>query len=824
MRSFLLFLIISFSLNISAQTVISGVVVNSETGEPLPYASVKISEENSTLTNIDGSFRIVSHLENGSLSISYLGFETQKIYFSSQENDLVIHLIPKEENLEAVTLYSGVNPTEAIIKKAIEARAQNDPEKKLKSYEYKSYNKFLIDNEISEKKEIEAVTDTSNFEIETIINQGRSYLSEKVSTHYFEQPNFRTEVVRGVQTAGFKYPVYDVLSLKVETFSLYKEDYKVFETEYAGPLDDEAFKNYNYKILDTLTQNERPAFVIYFKPKREKAVAGLEGILYLDTISFAIQQAKAQLMGAVELEVNHYYKYYEEEKIWFPSLQTLTLKPGKGGKDISIFGGSISVGTLQRKVSLLDNVIGADELEENLYLSSSTTFYDTKLNTPVEIEKPLPSIFVTEEATKMPLSFWEENRQLEFTADDQIAVYRIANIVQERDIERKIRLKRAIVKGYYPLGIFDLDLSQLIKYNNYQGFRLGLGGRTSSAFSENLMLHGYLAYGFKDREFKYQIGTAVNLIKRTGTWFHLDYTKEIREIASYNFIEGISDFYILQPRSANIDYFYRHRTIQTSLEHRLLPELNSEIMLSRADISQIKEYAYLNDGNLYRNYTVSEVKLGFLWRPFSQFLSTPESYVLVENGYPQLTGEISQSLAGFLGGDFNFTRIGLKAEYVINRLDQSSTAFTLQGNRGFGDMPLTHAFHASPNNPNKPNILGRFSIAGNLAFETMYFNEFFSDRQLELHIRHQFRPIRITSKIKPELALLSRHVIGDFENQDVHRNIEFKTLEQGFSEAGFEINKMLWGFGMSFAYRYGAYHLPTFEENFSFKFTFKLEL
>lgn len=824
MRSFLLFLIISFSLNISAQTVLSGKVVNSESGEPLPYASVKLSEENSTLTNIDGSFRIVSNSENNSLTVSYLGFEAKKISFSSEENNLLIQLLPKEENLEAVKLFSGRNPAEEIIKKAIAARAQNDPEKKLKSYGYRSYNKFLIDNETPEGQKIEAVTDSSNMEIETIINEGRSYLSEKVSTHYFEQPDFQSEVVRGVQTAGFEHPVYDVLALKVQAFSLYKKDYHVFETDYAGPLGDDALQNYSYRILDTLTEISRPAYIIYFKPKRARAVAGLEGILYLDTVSLAIQQAKAQLLGAADLEVNHYYEYYEEEEIWFPSSQTLTIKPGEGGKDISIFGGSISVGTVQSKGSLLDLVTGADEIEENLYLSSSTTFYDIKLNAPVEIKKSLPAIYVTDEATQKPLSFWKENRQEEFTVDDQMAVFKIAKIIESRDIERKIRLNEAITKGYYPLGYVDLDLSQVINYNEYEGLRIGLGGRTSGEFSENFMFQGFLAYGFKDREFKYSIGTAVNLNERSATRFHLNYTKEIQEIASFNFIEGISEFQILQPRFANISNFYRHKTIKTSIEHRLLPKLNSEVMLSRGDISQTGEYAFLNDGNLYRDYTISEVKLGFLWRPFSRFLSTPENYVLVENRYPQVTGEISQSIAGFLGGDFNFTRIGLKSEYVINRLDQSSTAFTLQGYQGFGELPLTHAFHASPNNPNKPEILGRFSIAGNLAFETMYFNEFYSDRQLELHIKHNFRPIRITEKIKPELSLLSRHVIGDFEKPDVHRNINFQTLEHGFSEAGFEINKILWGFGMSFAYRYGAYHLPTFVENFSFKFTFKLEL
>jgi hypothetical protein len=59
---------------------------------------------------------------------------------------------------------------------------------------------------------------------------------------------------------------------------------------------------------------------------------------------------------------------------------------------------------------------------------------------------------------------------------------------------------------------------------------------------------------------------------------------------------------------------------------------------------------------------------------------------------------------------------------------------------------------------------------------------------------------------------------------DRHQGISFNTLNHGFSESGFEINKLLFGFGLSFAYRYGAYHLPKFEDNFAFKFTFNITL
>ena len=77
---------------------------------------------------------------------------------------------------------------------------------------------------------------------------------------------------------------------------------------------------------------------------------------------------------------------------------------------------------------------------------------------------------------------------------------------------------------------------------------------------------------------------------------------------------------------------------------------------------------------------------------------------------------------------------------------------------------------------------------------------------------------------KLELVLITRYAIGDLDDKQQHVNIDFDTLDKGYLESGFELNKLLYGFGLSAAYRYGAYHLPQFEDNLSIKFTFYLEL
>ncbi|MDT0675150.1 DUF5686 family protein [Autumnicola musiva] len=823
MSNWLILLSILFSVcSINAQTSISGRIVNAENGEPLPYASINFGNNSQLLTNIDGSFQLEYDQKEIQLNISYVGFRSKTVEISNAVQYVMIKLQPAVEQLQSVVLSSEENPANAIIRRAIANKDQNDPQRALRHFSYKTYTKFLIDNL---SKDMRLRADTSNLEMETIINAGRAFLSEKVSRNSYNSRKGLKETVLGLENAGFEEPVYEVLSLKSNPLSLYKNDYKLFETEYAGPLADNSFKNYYYTILDTTTV-ERPAYVIYFEPRRQEAVAGLEGLLYLDTLSYAIQQAKAQLLGAIKLEVNHYYNYHPEHDLWFPKKQVTTIRPGSGGKDISVFGGLISVGTLQRKDNILNNIFGGAPGDNNAYLSSTSTNYDIDLKGFSPIKTGAAHIEVLPGVEEQPETFWRENRQEIFTQRDRNTAALVDSVINARNIERKLEVKKAVGNGYYPLSFWDLSLNNLLKYNRYEGIKIGAGGKTNSRFSNSFNLNGYIAYGFKDHTFKYSLGSEIFLNKSTGTSLELTYTSEIKEFGAFSYQKKVNDFSILQPRYSNITNFYDYENLHASLEHRFTSSLETEITVSRSDISMNDsfDYRYLHEGRVYSEYQLAEAGLSFLWQPFSKFLHTPEDYVVIEHGFPRFTAQFSHAFKDIAEGDFTFSRLGLRVDYQIRRLDQSRTEFILEGNYAFGELPLTHTFHASPNNTNEYEILNRFAVAGKTSFETMYFNEFYSDRQAMLNIRHQLRPFYFTRSIQPNLVIVSRFAIGDFENKDKHTDSDFKVMEHGFSEVGLELNNIFAGFGLTTAYRYGAYHLPDFEDNISLKFSFQLQL
>lgn len=818
MRNSFLFVFFFCSLCTFGQKVIHGKVINKDTREPLAYAKIKLEEEQ-ILTNIDGSFQIELSEETEDIQISYVGFETINIHLTNATKYLQVSMTPKYEQLETVTISDGKNPAEELIKRAIERRDTNDPEKVLDAYKYTSYTKFIIDNEF---RGISLQADSTSNAMQTIINEGRAYLSEKISEHSYSSKNGRREDVIGIETAGFSKPIYNVIAMEVNPFSLYQNDYELYKTEYAGPLAKNALKNYEYQILDTIA-SERPSYMVYFKPKREKIVAGLEGILYLDAESLAIQKATAQLLGAIKLEVTHTYKYYPEKELWFPSEQTTRIRPGSGGKEIAVFGGTISVGAVQKGGGLLGSIFGSETTSNDIYLNSTTKNYDIKLEFDPDVKITDAEINVSSDAIQRDSGFWQRNRKMEFSSRDEATKEKVDSLIKVGNVERKIEVKQATASGFYSIKYWDLDLSKIFKFNNYEGIRLGFGGRTNDRLSDKFNINGYTTYGFKDEVLKYGIGTQLYLNKKNGTKLNFNFSRDIQETASFKYLKGKNTFSILEPRFVNINFFYNYRRYSVGIEHQIFPKFDAQVRLSKEDIWQIRDYIFIENSEEFQDYDFTTATFSFLWRPFSRFLNTPDGNIILKKDFPQFTGQIEQSFSS-LGGDFNYTRIGLKTEHEIKRLDNSRTEFILEGNYAFGDIPLTHAFHSYPNNPNKESIFRRFSVAGRNSFETMYFNEFYSTSQAMLHVRHQLRPFQISEKFQPELVFISRHAIGNFEDPEKHQNVSFNTLEHGYSEAGLELNKLFAGFGLSTAYRYGAYHLPSFKENFSFKFTLQLQL
>ena len=403
---------------------------------------------------------------------------------------------------------------------------------------------------------------------------------------------------------------------------------------------------------------------------------------------------------------------------------------------------------------------------------------------------------------------------------------------QDTTVINKAKKQSPFVTGFYPVGFFDIDLTYIVKFNSYEGLRLGIGGVTNNKLSEDYKIGGYVAYGFRDEDIKFSLGNSLRVNKKRNTWFNLFYIDDIAEIGSFKYLTDDRVYSVFEPRLVNVTQFYKHRTWQANIQTEFSKAFLAEARISRSSIEQIENYQYSLNGVIFEDYEIAEAIVGVRISPKTKSFTTEDGKIEYFDGLPNISAQVTKGFSGITESDFNYTKFGLKLDYYIKRKNLSSTNFLLEGLLATGNLPLTHLFHAYPNNPTKDQILQRFSVAGRRSFETMYFGEFFSDKLASIQVRHSLRTFNLGRRFKPELVFVTRHAIGGLDDIENHLGLiapdqtgpAFGTLEEVFSESGFEINKLIFGFGLSFAYRYGFYNLPDFEDNVSAKFTFYLKI
>lgn len=394
----------------------------------------------------------------------------------------------------------------------------------------------------------------------------------------------------------------------------------------------------------------------------------------------------------------------------------------------------------------------------------------------------------------------------------------------KQDSIKKSALVKQLGNGFFPTKYFNFDLRYLIKYNQYEALRTGLGGTTNDAFSEKYRINGYTVYGFKDHRFKFSIGAGFRLAKKTNTWLNIAYTNDLQETGSTKFLTDKRFFQFFEPRLLNIDLFHKHVTKSISLQHQLTPNLLTETQFAVSNINPTYSYQYLFDNNLLNQFHLSTATLALQWSPFSNFDYVENKLVETKEGYPKFTLQFTNSFKNVFDSNIDFSKLDIRTLHKIHYKNEALSEITLVSGITSENAPLTHLYHAYPNNITKETIMQRFSVAGLNSFETMFFNEFFSDKFTTFQLKHYLRPFKISERYQPQMVLITRYAIGNIKNPERHQNVSFQSLKEGYTESGFELNKLLFGFGLSFTYRYGAYHLPKTEDNIALKFTFNVTL
>lgn len=809
-----------------AQFTVTGIVKDSKSNTPLPYATIITDEGETLAADTDGKFS--AEVQKWFI-VSYTGYKQQKIKANHNKSNYTILLKEHTEELKEVVVERN-NTANILIRKVIYKKPDNDPQKKLNSFKYKSYNRLLVTaNPDSISGKLDSIyvyerigrrfqkIDSTDFKFKKLVEKQHLYQTEKVSEFKFNKKQGIKENILATRMAGFKQPIYEVIGLTLQSYSVYQNNIELVETKYAAPLADDALSNYQYRILDTLAIEGRDTYMVYFSPKRERKKKKLEGVIYIDCENYGVAKAVLRAKSVLDVTSTHLFRYEKNLNLWFPENKKLKITKGNSSHDITVLGETIR----------FDATSGKDrdkEASDYVYLLSESVNFDYEYNTPVTIKHGGIAIEIKDEAINRPEEYWNQYRRDTLDSRSMKTYIALDSIVAKEKLEKKIFLGKKIINGYIPVGFFDINLREVIKYNNYEGFRLGIGGITNNKLADNFRISGYNAYGTKDGIFKYNIGGSIRFHKFSSSWIGFSYTDDVKEIASTSFATDKKVFKLYDPRPINVSTFYNHETWKIHLESKAIPKTEANLQIARSRIDPKFNYIFTPGNKIYPLFKLVTATLALQWNPFSDFMQTPTGRIETDERFPQFAFQYTKALPDIMGSDLTFGKLDFRTEFQKKYLNGQKLEMLLQTGVAVGDTPLTHLYNTSPNNLNKDGILKRITFAGKNSFETMYFNEFYSSQYIIGQVKYGLNRFTIFRALKLEPLFVTRFAWGNMEDAQEHNGITYNTLEKGYYESGFEFNQIFKGLGFTAFYRYGPYHLPRFDRNISVKVSFMLKL
>lgn len=780
---------------------IKGHIADNNTRSPLAFVSIGTQgAQGGTSSDIEGRFKIDVQSLPATLVFSYVGYERKSITINPGDGLLLNVLLRKKDvQLKEVVVKAGPNPAIRIIKKVVENRDKNNPEK-LSSYSYTSYNKLILTaNSDSLEK---AKGDTSRQKMIKFFERSHLFLLETVTQKKFREPNLVNENITGIRASGFKDPSFMALATQLQSFTFYNELIELSDKVYINPVSKNSENKYIFTLEDTLYEGVDSVFVISFQPRSGKNFNGLKGVLYINTNGYAIQNVIAGPNVEENLGIRIQQKYELISGKWFP---------------------------VQLNTDLIFK--NASFNKANLVGIGRTYLSDIKIDPPLKRSEFVQIEMVLEpDASAKKDTFWNIYRPDTLDKREQNTYKVIDSVGKANNLDKKIRNFIALSSGRIPIKKVDLELDKLIRYNFYEGIRLGLGAHTNSTFSRVVNFGGYFGYGFKDKGFKWGADASVRIVRTADIRLKAAWTSDVFESGMPD-IRGMRQAsYNERVRNTALSRFDFWNKGEISLSFRTPGYLRFVLFGNHSRVDAKYTYNYLpvnatTEGDTVHTYTFTETGLSLRFAYKEKLFDTGKVLASLGTDYPVFYLQFTHGFNGLLNGQYEYNKLDFKVEKTFTWKNIGKPSICLWA--GYVDRAVPYAllYTSRANfNPREP-----VSIASVYSFETMRINEFLADRYVTLFFRHNFQNLLFKGKkFRPEFVITTNAGWGMLRDKNRHlADFTINTMDKVFLESGLIINNIInlrgfTGIGVGGFYRYGAHSLPSWKDNLAVKVSLNL--
>ncbi len=797
------------------KTIVVGKVYEAESGNTMPYANVFFKDSKiGTITDEAGTYRIETYYPTDSLVVTVLGFK-RLAYKAKTDKSQVIDFPLEVAGISLGTVEitadrKAKDPAIELMKKVVRNKRANNREK-LSAYEYDVYNKIEFDmNNINEKFINQKVMKPFDFVFDNIDSTTEEkpflpiFLTESFSRYFYRKsPKSSMEIISATKVAGVKNEsVSQFLGDMYQNTNVYENYVDAFGKSFVSPLSDFGFASYKYYLLDSTIMSSKKCYKIAFIPRRKHELV-FEGEMWIHDTTYAVKQIDAEIVEGANINwintfsVHHEYEQVDNE-VWMLTKENVVVDFNVSEKAIGFYG---------RKTTLFSNFILNEEKENS--------FYSTFNN-----------IVVSDSASDFCEEFWQEKRP-ERLSDNEYKVYEMVDTIQQiRAFRTYVDLITLFVNGHYEMKYVDLGpYFTAFSFNQVEGARLRIGGRTNSDFSTRLGLEGYLAYGTKDKRFKY---------KAAGRYFISKSPRQTLSLSAQNDLEQLGQSANAWRTDNILSSVFRRAPFRFNAfeeykggyEIEYFPGFSTKFEFARKDMYSVGDVLFIktaSDGSLYDINRLSTVQINisarFAYR--EKFISGDLDRISMGTRYPIFEVNAQFGIKGFLGGDYEYQRLSFRISdrFPINPIGQSEVVIEAGKIWGTLPYPLLQMFPG-----NQTYFYDEF------AFNLMNYYEFIADEWATLLYTHHFNGIMFNKvplfrKLKWREVATFRGAVGGLSNS--HKTeLEFPNnlydLNKPYFEAGVGVENILKIFRVDALWRLSYLNNPNVVP-FGVRLTFQIE-
>ena len=822
-RFWLILLCMLVTVGTAAQvtTRVRGVVKDAETGEPIPFAGVYFDGTSIGIsTDLEGRYSLETRSQDiRLLTAQIIGYESLSVPVSKGVfSEVNFTLRPDRRQLNAALVKPDNRYIKSILRKLSESLEVNDPDN-APDWSSRLYSKIELDvTNMEDLLSVGVLEKNLGFLLQyadTSAITGKAFipamLSENISDIYHSQnPPFQREVIRYNHMSGLGIEEEDVLRQYSGSHLLradfFKHNITVLNLDIPNPAASSSQLFYNYFLVDSLQVEGRKTYVLRFHPKKLVTSPTFDGEMQIDAQDFGIRSVHAALSRNSNVNwVRHINVDVQNRRTpdgrWFYDDERLFL-------DLSVFTSDSS-----RMVSF----IGRRQL----------SFQEPEYG-PVQDRDALTSknVVVERNVQSGDPELWEQLRPFPLTPREQGIFEMVEEFEQSKFYKRSYALLRTLISGYFRIPGTGFELgrwARTVVYNQTEGLRLQLGGRTWKEFSEFIRLGGYVAYGFRDKQFKWQASAEMMFGLERTRKLTLQYKDDFVQFGGGSVLTVQNMFTSLAARN-HLNRQSRVRAADILYEHEFSPSVNASLDWTSARVWGNPLVPFQRpDGSFQDSYASHTLHATLRFSKDERVTRNTFKKTYVFTKYPILYLDVMGGIKGISKDDFSYLRTSATLLWKTPSNAIGYGNLQLEGGAIWGSIPYPLLkLHEG----NQSFFLDR------RAFSCMNYYEFISDRWLSGYYEHNFNgfflgKIPLIKELDLREVATARFAWGTLSEAN-SKNAPFRlpqgsgTLETPYVELGVGISNIFRVVRVDAFWRV-THRLPEARQNFTINVGFDID-